>query len=333
MNEMAREPLTASTDPYRRPTGRHAAASPVPEVAAVAVGDPGRAATAVIPIPDPDFPFRHGTVLEAVRIEGPSGAARVDLRAASARGLSHQYYGTVRQDEFAFVVTGDRRWLVVSIADGVSAGRYSHLAAEIVSHSGCRRVAEHLRLRDPAALDWAEILTGIAGEVVDCAGRLLHRGQPDLAEVAAHMAATALFAIVDLEPAPSGDLSVQVMSLGDTSAWLLCPDSAVPWEALQEVKNVGSVVASSATAAIPLVPSELRRPVTAAVAPEGVLVLMSDGVGDPLGSGTGEVGVYLAERWRRPPDMLNFAAQVNFARRSYDDDRTVVAIWPVAAAP
>ena len=60
-----------------------------------------------------------------------------------------------------------------------------------------------------------------------------------------------------------------------------------------------------------------------------VLVLMSDGVGDPLGAGTGEVGQTLAESWRKPPYILTFAAQVEFARRSFDDDRTVIAVWPV----
>ena len=56
------------------------------------------------------------------------------------------------------------------------------------------------------------------------------------------------------------------------------------------------------------------------------IFLMTDGVGDPLGRGDGPVGRFLATEWAEPPDMLSFAGQVAFARRSYDDDRTVVGV-------
>jgi hypothetical protein len=66
------------------------------------------------------------------------------------------------------------------------------------------------------------------------------------------------------------------------------------------------------------------------VRPGEVLVLMSDGVGDPLVDGAGEVGRVLSGAWRRPPRDVDFAAQVGFAKRTYDDDRTVVAVGPVS---
>jgi len=56
---------------------------------------------------------------------------------------------------------------------------------------------------------------------------------------------------------------------------------------------------------------------------------MSDGIGDALGSGTGEVGEFLAKVWRRPPSPLAFAAQAEFSRKSFDDDRTALVFWPV----
>lgn len=294
------------------------------------IGNPGRAATAVIPRPDRRFPFRHGTVVDAARIAGCSTVDCLDVRAASLRGLSHQHYGTTRQDEFAFLVTEDGRWLVASVSDGVSAGECSHLAAEIVSHSGCRRVTELLTEVEPADLDWRAILDGLADEI------LVHDELPsstmDARKVADSMAATALFAVVAVDPAEDGSRSVHVMSLGDTSAWLLHPDREERWTPLQELKNAGRIIASSATTAIPLIPRELPPAVPAILDANGVLVLMSDGVGDPLGDGTGEVGDTLADAWRWPPDSLSFAAQVGFARRSFDDDRTVVGIWPTHQA-
>ena len=46
-----------------------------------------------------------------------------------------------------------------------------------------------------------------------------------------------------------------------------------------------------------------------------------------LGRGDGPVGSFLAQMWKTPPDMLSFGGQVGFARRSFDDDRTVVGVW------
>ena len=63
--------------------------------------------------------------------------------------------------------------------------------------------------------------------------------------------------------------------------------------------------------------------------PDDVLVLMTDGIGDPLRDGAGQVGRlpggHVGDARRSP---LEFAAQVDFTRKSHDDDRTAVAVWP-----
>jgi serine/threonine protein phosphatase PrpC len=297
------------------------------DVDCLSVGDPGRAAAAVVPRPDELVPFRHDMVLDGVRIPGPAGG-EVELRAASVRGLSHEYYGTVRQDEFAYLVTEDKRWLVAAVADGLSSGRYSHRAAEIVCRHGCRQLARQLRERDLTELDWQALFDDLGDEVIARASKDFDLDDPPVETVAERMAATALFAVVDLDPT-AGGRRVRVMSLGDTSAWLLRPGRPEPWTPLQAVKNAGSTVASASTAAVPAVPRTLASPVVTELCPGEVLVLMSDGVGDPLGGGTGEVGAFLADAWRAAPDPLTFAAQVGFRRRSYDDDRTVLAVWPL----
>ena len=60
-------------------------------------------------------------------------------------------------------------------------------------------------------------------------------------------------------------------------------------------------------------------------------MLMTAGIDKPLGGGRVEVAGFLAERWRRPPDPLAFMLDVQFERKTFDDDRTVVGIWPSAA--
>lgn len=321
------------TGPAREPgepRGRHAAAEPpaVMPGGPVDIGDPGRAAVTVVPRPDCRFPFHNDIVADVARFSGPDGG-ELHLLAASVRGLSHLYYGKVRQDSFGHLVTEDGRWLVAAVADGVSAGQHSHVAAEIVSQVGCRLLVAQLAECPPEELDWRAVLDGVADEIVEHARGRLAPVDATLLDIARELAATALFAVVPVAPAESGARTVHVMSLGDTSAWVLRPGAAAVWDSLQAVKNRGSVLASSTTMALPGVPAEPAPPVTTTLGPGETLVLMSDGVGDPLGGGTGEVGEYLAGVWREPPDPFTFIAQVGFRRRSYDDDRTVLAIWPV----
>jgi hypothetical protein len=56
-------------------------------------------------------------------------------------------------------------------------------------------------------------------------------------------------------------------------------------------------------------------------------VLITDGVGDPLGSGGGTVGRFLAHMWATPPEILAYAQHVGFYRKSFTDDRTAVTVW------
>ncbi|QKV75298.1 protein phosphatase 2C domain-containing protein [Amycolatopsis sp. Hca4] len=287
------------------------------------VGDPGRAATAVIPLPDERFPHHPEIIASGVRI-GES----LDLRAASIRGLSHRYYGKVRQDHYAFRSTADSQWLVASVADGVSAAPWSHVAAELVTQRGCDELCAALTKTPPEKIDWHSVIGVLSDAVRDAVTR--SGAEPE--DASATMATTGLFAIIETRPDDTGRRMVHLASVGDSSAWLLRTEPSFTWSPLQAVKNDGAVVASSATDAIPVTGrhSLLTREFT--LAPEEVLVLMTDGVGDPLGSGQGDVGRFLAERWAAPPHPLHFAAQVDFSRRTFDDDRTALAIWPVPDA-
>jgi serine/threonine protein phosphatase PrpC len=291
------------------------------------VGEPGRAPSRVFPQFDHRVPFRSDIVVDATRLVGPYDKRRhLDVRAASIRGLSHRHYGTTRQDEFAMLVSADRRRLVVGVADGLSSATLSHVAAQIVARDGCALVARELDTVDPAALNWLRILDRLADAVVDCGVRD-YGLPPDRRVVTTELAATALFAVVDIEPNDDGARSVRLMALGDSSAWLLRPGETIPWQPLCQVVRT-DVITSTSTFAVPALPADIGDPVSAELDAGEVLVLMTDGVGDPLGTGVGDVGAFLAHEWVRPPTPLAFAAQADFARITFDDDRTVVAIWP-----
>ncbi|WP_086668807.1 protein phosphatase 2C domain-containing protein [Lentzea kentuckyensis] len=297
------------------------------------VGDPGRAAAGVVPLPDETAWDRKDTVLDAFTLR--DGRTKiVEVRAASVRGLAHRAYGRVRQDEYACRRTTDGRYLVICVADGVSSGELSHKAAMIATRWGAKALAGILDRSEPAALPWGPFVHSVATQI-ERYGRKLLRGREDidaekcdLRDVAQKLATTVLYAVVDLRPA-DGVHVAHVVTVGDTSAWVLREGGR--WEPQEAVKNEGAEVYSASVQALPLPPAADPVPVRTTIRAGEALVLMTDGVGDPLGQGTGPVGRFLADAWTRPPASgVEFAAQIGFARKSFDDDRTVVAVWPVS---
>jgi hypothetical protein len=288
-----------------------------------AVGDPGRAALEVVAqlFEDPAAPA--DTLLDAARVGG------LVVRAASVCGTSHRYRGTPRQDDYALCVVADR-WLVVAVADGVSAGALSHQAATIACRGAAGLVREALVATDaPEQIPWGEVLDGLARRIVAHGRRVLGDEQSaeeiTAADVARAMATTLLVVVLPVEADADGCRRGALIAVGDPSAFALGADGA--WSALTAVKNADAEVATSATAALPYLPAELPAATPIELAAGERVFVMTDGVGDPLGHGDGDVGRFLASAWAQPPDPVAFAAQVGFARKSYDDDRTVVGVW------
>ena len=54
---------------------------------------------------------------------------------------------------------------------------------------------------------------------------------------------------------------------------------------------------------------------------------MTDGIADCLGGG-GLAADTMRGWWATPPQPVEFAAQVDFASAGFDDDRTLIGIWP-----
>jgi serine/threonine protein phosphatase PrpC len=295
------------------------------------VGDPGRAPAGVVPVADLTWPERPDTVVDGFSLTGSDGEEVMRIRAASMRGLSHRWSGQVRQDDYGWRVTEDGRYLVVCVADGVSSGPLSHVAAVRAARFGTSHVSRWLMCCAPSELPWNQLLADVARDIVMTGMPMLwpEVGDPEAVpvnDVAEQMATTALFAIVDLR-AVDGVHDATLVPVGDSSAWVLTEGGC--WTPRQPVKNAGAELHSTSVFALPLVPTCVVEPIRTSVRAGEALVLMTDGVGDPLASGSGEVGQFLADVWRLPPADLEFAAQVGFMRKTFDDDRTAFAIWPV----
>ena len=93
-------------------------------------------------------------------------------------------------------------------------------------------------------------------------------------------------------------------------------------------------VASSAVVGLPRLPAE-TIPMIVDIADDDVLLIATDGIGDPLGSGQGGVGNLFRDVLTRPsaPSLIEFAHAVDFSRETFDDDRTLVAVWPRKQIP
>jgi hypothetical protein len=273
----------------------------------------------------------------------------IDFRAASIRGLRHEERGEPRQDAYAVRFTQDQRWLVCCIADGVSQAKRSHEAAATVVERVTEALVGGLTRRPPSdelsawpaeacRLPWQQALDAANAEVMEIAREHLiriFRRQNDLARVQemqeamqfgharSVMATTALAVVVATEPTGGVYPAVMANIVGDSSAFVL---QGARWVPLTPVKNEGAAIYEGAVKSLPAAVEVRPKPFF--IEPGDSFLAMTDGLGDPLGRAKGQVGEFLADKWRTPPDLLDFAQHLGFYRRSFADDRTALMVWP-----
>jgi serine/threonine protein phosphatase PrpC len=300
------------------------------------VGEAGGQPDTVV-MPSGIAPTRPDTILDGARL------GEIAYRAVSLRGLSHRHSGKPRQDAYQLRVSANRLWLAGCVADGVSSGDYSHLAADLACREITRVLAEALGEHPAvqsaddwpllaASLPWQQAVDRASAAIVARASSSGESGDDtpqagparrDAHQVRQVMATTAVAFVVAAASTADGEIPFAVtVASGDSSALLL---SGGQWHPVTSVKNVGAEVASNAVLALP---REVQvEPKGGVLRPGEALAVISDGVGDPLGSGTGVVGRFLAAAWSRPPELLSFAEHVAFYRKTFVDDRTAALVW------
>lgn len=299
------------------------------------VGDPGHQPETVV------FPAEIGSGRPDTTVDG-ARLADIEYRAVSMRGLSHAATGDPRQDAYLLRITASGQWLVGCVADGVSQPKYSHIAADIACREITRHIAEALDEQPPVSDpdDWRKLAAELPWQqAVDQASAAIiakvsagfqasgNKGKPAARSVRATMATTAVGFAVAATTTSDGLLPYTVVvASGDSSALIL---SQGRWHPVTAVKNAGDDLVSNAVLALP---REVRvAPTAGFLEPGEALVVVTDGIGDPLGMGTGEVGQFLAAHWSSPPDLFEFAAHAAFYRRGFADDRTAAVVWHRAA--
>jgi hypothetical protein len=279
---------------------------------AATVGHPSRAARAVPKLPAAE-PALHDTVVDYAAV------GDLQIRAASVRGARHRVGRTPRQDAYGLAATPDGRFVVAAVADGVSGAPDSHIGAHWAVTHGTQIAVDRLSVSaDVDGLDAAELGAEIAAAVASSAhDSLLRAGREvELADVGDQVATTLVVAVVPVDA--THGRRVWFARVGDSSACLLGDGG---W------RRVFTEPSSAATPALPASFAHVEQATVHAEPGEAVL-LMTDGIDKPLGSGRGEVGRYLSEHWCRAPDPLEFVRQAQFERKTFDDDRTAVGLWP-----
>jgi Protein phosphatase 2C len=273
----------------------------------------------------------------------------ISFRAASVRGIGHQERGEPRQDAYAVRFTQDKRWLVGCIADGVSEGHRSHEAAATIVDRITDVLVTHLtrNAADEKLRDWPRLANQLPwDEAVDQANdavmaqakehltRVYKRQRNDeklreleesysFAHARSIMSSTALAFIVATTPSADETYHALLANVaGDSSAFLLQNDAWIP---MSDIKNEGKEIFSGSVRSLP---NQVRVHVNPFYLPVGnAFVVMTDGLGDPLGAARGTVGAFLRKHWRTPPDPLAFAQHLSFYKKTFTDDRTAVMVW------
>ncbi len=271
----------------------------------VTIGEP---AAAIEPILAAADPYRPDTIADGGTAFG------LTVRAASVRGLYKRYTGGPRQDDVCLRLHADTGTLIAAVADGVSGAARSDLGAALAVRYATAAVAR--QLDGDAALDWAGVFEQAAWALVEEHRRASGDAGAGVDNASASLATTLLVATVR-------GADVEVAAVGDSPAFVLMGkdyDAVVgSQESVDGLLGGGVEALPRAMGAVQVSRCSLD--------PAAVLLLCTDGVALPLAGGTGEVGRALARELARPPDIVDFARLLDFSRSTYDDDRSLIAVW------
>ncbi len=258
-------------------------------------------------------PYRPDTIADGGELSG------LTVRAASVRGLAKRYAGGPRQDDLCLGRHVPSETLLIAVADGVSGAARSELGAALAVRYAVAACARQL---DAGGIDWDEVFRQTAWGLVDEHRRQTADPSAGVDEAAAQLATTLVVAAVT-------GRRVRVGAIGDSAALVL---SGGRYAQLVPESERADGLVGGAVAALPRAIAGVRSAETA-LERRQVLLICTDGLALPLADGAGEVGRAFARELRRPPDAVDFARLLDPSRSTYDDDRTLVAVWPASDDP
>jgi Protein phosphatase 2C len=264
----------------------------------------------------------------------------LSVAAVSVRGAFHQELQTPRQDSYGLGASNDGMWLIGVIADGVSEAKLSHIAADVACQTGISLA--RAALSGPAAglnaRDWHRVASGMrqavrsrAERTAASAGRNPDGSRVDPSQLSDGslarnvMATTAAIVVVATQPDSAGYFPYCYASIsGDGSCFLMQPSRG--WLPISLGKVGGKEILSNAVVGLPSDPGSPRLHFGNLIRGQNI-VAMTDGYGDSLGDGSGELGAYFLTAWGRPAGAVEMLAKSAVVRMGLDDDHTAIVIW------
>lgn len=312
----ARPPF--ATDPVSaRPPHPTAPAEPARPWRRITVGTPGPEFEALPPGPYAfDFPDTE--------CDGWS-TPELTLRFASVRGAKHRYYRQPRQDAARAAVHTASGSIVFAVADGVSSASSSEQGAVAACRAAVERML-HLLDLGGGPVDLRDVACHAADRLRELACWRLGGREPGFSEVAGLYATTLVAGVV--RPRPEGPV-VELCRIGDSGAWTLDRAGGRYRHLFPTKTGTDDLLVSSTVTPLPHVPDPLEQ-TGRRLAPGEVLLVGTDGFADPLGDGDGQVGALFARHLAHPAPPVWLAHLLDFSRETFDDDRTLLAVWPAA---
>lgn len=251
----------------------------------------------------------------------------LDLRLASVRGYAHRAEGRPREDDAAAAWDELTGAVVFAVADGVSDAREPHIGSQLACRSAVDELRTQVRAGGGFVTDWRKLLNNVHWQLVEQARRILHaQDNPSVDDTAALLATTLVAGVAT--PTAEG-VRVALVSVGDSGVWVIKNQQVYPLKGGKSFSADGLL--TSAVRPMPYVPADLA-PFEYLLDPGSVLLVGTDGFGDPVGDGRGAVADLCVQELSRPLPPLAFAYTLDFYRETFDDDRTLVALWPRGGA-
>ncbi|MEU1389273.1 MULTISPECIES: protein phosphatase 2C domain-containing protein [unclassified Nonomuraea] len=297
---------------------------------------------------------------------------QVTLRSASVRGERHRHHRRPRQDASCAVLHEGTGTVVFAVADGLSGASASTVGASEACRAAVwavhaqldeggsapdlvaalrhaagtlhRQAAAMLR-REPGAAEVEELLATTL--VIGTAGAGARGVEVSLARVGdsgawtLDLAGPRFLPLFDLKaddaaapasvPAAASASAPAAASASAPAAASASAPAAASASAPAAVSASAPAAVSASVAALPGVPERPER-WSGTLTTGQVLLVGTDGFGDPLGDGDGRVGALFAEHLAAPPSPLWLAHLLDFSGEAFDGDRTLLALWPRDAA-
>ncbi|MFF5109539.1 protein phosphatase 2C domain-containing protein [Streptosporangium sp. NPDC000509] len=240
------------------------------------------------------------------------------VRAATVRGRTHSFRGETRQDAYGVRLSGDERWVIAVVADGLGSARHAEIASTAAVRAALDGIDSALRSGErPQSWDWKSVLAHVSDTVRRTTESLgvPRPGTNTERTPSARPGTTLTVAVLPSE----GEGQAVCAAVGDSPAILV---TGGRWQALAGEGGGGDNV----TAAIPGDLADIQVQMFSWRAGD-LLVLSSDGFAAGVAGGRTPLAQRLSQTWRTPPSLVDFVREVDFRLSTFDDDRTVVAIW------